>query len=86
MPLFSVNLIYSDFKLSPPDVDRAVDLLHKFSGIDEEIHVLREIDWMARMYLNIRTLLRPSSDIISTGAHRKTCVVIFYIFICNVFL
>ena len=38
----------SEVKLSPPDVDRAINLLKQFSGDDEENHVLEDIKWLER--------------------------------------
>jgi len=36
--------------IGPLDVDRAVQLLDRYSGPDQEKHVLKRITWLERKY------------------------------------
>ena len=40
--------VVSEVKLSPPEVDRMVELLQQYSGEEEDRHVLDDIAWMSR--------------------------------------
>lgn len=41
---------HSEVKLTPPEVDRMVNLLKDYSGPEEDKHVLDNITWLSRVF------------------------------------
>ena len=42
---------YSEVNIGPQDVERAVQLLERYSGVDPEKHALKDISWLERTYI-----------------------------------
>ena len=51
--------LFREVKLSPSDVDRAFELLKRFSGDQEDKHVLKDILWIERMLSMLLNIILP---------------------------